>query len=444
METNELSIIEKLALLPKSERDAIINSIAPTLDEKEALLYNYKFLARPKQYLPLDNNDYFIYSILAGRGFGKTWTGSKALLQLAMNQPCVLGVSNSTARDTRDVNVEGGVSSIINQSPPWFRGKYNPSKNLITFPNGSVIHTFSGEKPDSLRGYEFHHFWLDEFAKYKYPEQFFDQLMFCMRLPEYHQKLILTTTPRPIKTLISILDQPDTYVVKGSTYENKSNLSKKYLTSIDKRYKGTRLGRQEVNAEILTDTPGALWTYNILDLYRVTKYPELSRIVIAIDPATTSNTKSNLTGIIVCGVDDTTGIGYILEDASDIYSPNEWAEQVFYLYNKYNANMVVAEVNNGGDLVESNIQTYAKSQKKQILPVTKVHASKSKYARAEPISTLYTNGLVYHYGYLSELEDQLCTWVPGDESPDRLDALVWGCTYLLINKYEVTEYDIKW
>jgi phage terminase large subunit-like protein len=438
-----LSIAEQLALLPSHDRVRVLNELAPTVEEKENLLYSYKFLARPKQYLPLFD-PYLYYIILAGRGFGKTWTGSQALINLAMRQPVILGVSNSTARDTRDTNVEGGVSSIIKMCPPWFQGRYNSSKNLVTFPNGSVIHTFSGEKPDSLRGYQFHYFWVDEFAKYRYPTDFIDQLLLCMRLPELPPKIVITTTPRPIKTLVNLVEDNRNYVVRGSTYENKSNLSPIYLREIEKRYAGTRLGRQEIEADILTDTPGALWTYDILERNRATvDYNSLVKIVIGVDPAVSSTTNSNQTGIVVAGIDEN-NIGYILDDQSGVYTPTEWAELVVRLYDDYKANEIVAEVNNGGDLVVSNIQTHTKILKRPLLPVTKVYATRGKYLRAEPISTLYTHGQVKHVGVFAELEDELCTWVPGEKSPDRLDALVWALTKLMVNKDEVQEFkDIK-
>lgn len=440
--TNNYSIAERLALLPNVERQKLLDELAPTNEEKEVLLHSYKFLARPKQLLPL-SMDYTNYIILAGRGFGKTWTGSQFIINLAMQSPVVLGVSNSTARDTRDINVESGVSSILKQCPPYFQGSYNPSKNLITFPNGSIVHTFSGEKPDSLRGFQFNYFWLDEFAKYKYPQEFYDQLMLCMRLPNTDPKILITTTPRPIKALTSLINSPTNYVVRGSTYENKSNLSKIFIQEVERRYKGTRLGKQELNAEILTDTPGALWSYELLDTTRTTlDYTKLVKIIISVDPAVSTTNSSNQTGIIVAGIDEH-NTGFVIDDHSGVYTPTEWATKVFELYDMYKANLVVGEVNNGGDLVESNIQTYAKLLKRPHLPFKKVYATRGKYLRAEPVSTLYTSGNIKHIGVFPELEDQMCTWVPGETSPDRLDAMVWAFTELLIKTNETFESNIK-
>ena len=434
--TSELSIIEQLSLLDAKKRESILNELAPSKEERELLLYNYKFRARPKQILPLDKN-YFNYLVLAGRGFGKTFLGSNHIINYAMREPCILGVASSTARDTRDVVVESGVSSIIAQCPPWYKGVYNPSKNLITFPNGSIVHTFSGEKPDGLRGFQFHKFWLDEFAKFRYPQEFYDQLMLCMRLPEGKPELILTTTPRPIKALKTILNDSTTYVVRGSTYDNRNNLSNAFLKQIENKYAGTRLGRQEIEGEVLSDLQGALWNYDLIDLNRVSTHPPLIETVIAIDPAVTSNNASNETGIIVVGKSED-GHGYVLEDCSGVYTPSQWAELVINLYDRYSANRIIAEVNNGGDLVETNLQTTARMQNRSPLPYKKVHASKGKFVRAEPISTIYEKNRVHHVGSFPFLEDQMTSFIPGAKSPDRMDALVWGLTHLLVTVDEVT------
>lgn len=428
---SELSLLELIAV----EGPELLTGLDPNF-----VLHNYELLARPKQKFPTGN--WLTWLIKSGRGFGKTFVGANWVIHKAKTQKYPIAIIGKNSADVRDVQVEVNESSILKQSPSWFMPEYQPSKRRLVWPNGVIGILYSAEDPDLLRGPQHGSVWADEFAKYQYPKELWDNVLFGLRLGDNPQAVI-TTTPRPIKTLIEIAKDPNTVITTGSTFENRSNLSSIALEELYKKYNGTRLGRQELYGEILTDVPGALWTYTNLDKYRITKSPELKEIIIAIDPAMTANETSNETGIVVCGIDDNSH-GYLLEDVSGIYQPVDWARKVESLYTKYQANRIVAEVNQGGDLVKSNLDMYCKSQGKPLLPFTSVRATRSKYIRAEPIATLYEQGRVHHVGTFAELEDQLCNWLPGDNSPDRLDATVWGFTYLLVKENIITTGQSLW
>lgn len=430
MKVIEKSFLERLASLPKENREELLASLSE--DEIEVLLTAYKYKARPKQQFPI--GDWATWLILSGRGFGKSFVGANWVIHKAQSQKYPIALIGQSAADVRDYMVEVGESSILKQSPDWFKPVYMPSKRRLVFPNGVTCITYSADNPDQLRGFNGNCAWIDELAKFRYSQETWDNLQFALRIGASPQVLI-TTTPRPIKLLKDLV--ADNKVIKtwGSTLENKTNLSPSFIRSIYEKYNGTRLGRQELFGEILEDTPGALWNYYMLDNNRCRiTFEEMESIVIAIDPATTTTENSNETGIIVVGKQGDKG--YILEDLSDKYSPGEWAKRVIDAFEKYKANMIIAETNNGGDLVESNLQLVAKLEKRTSLPFKKVHATRGKFLRAEPIVTLYEKGQISHVGSFPELEEQMVTWTPGNKSPDRLDALVWGLTYLFINQPE--------
>jgi phage terminase large subunit-like protein len=261
-------------------------------------------------------------------------------------------------------------------------------------------------------------------------------LLFGLRLGR-RPRACITTTPRPIKLLKELIANPRTVITRGSTYDNRANLSPEWFEHIISQYEGTRLGRQELWAELLDDHPGALWKLGQVDAQRVREAPELVRIVVAIDPATTSDESSNETGMIVAGVGPcnckgpTEMHGFVMRDASRKYTPAEWGQEAVSLYNRYEANGIIGETNNGGDLVERNIRVVDRS-----VAYRGVHASRGKYTRAEPVATLYERGMVHHVGSFPKLEDQLTTWDPeaGMPSPDRLDALVWAITDLMVDR----------
>lgn len=335
-----------------------------------------------------------------------------------------------TAADIRDTMVELGESSILKISPPWFMPRYEPSKRRLTWPNGAVATTFSADEPDRLRGPQHDLAWPDEVATWPYIEAW-DNLMMGLRLGE--SLCCVTTTPKPTKLVKDLIKQArdsTSGVVRtgGPTYENLAHLSENFKREIIARYEGTRIGRQELHAELLEDTPGAIWQRTRIDELRVEQPPELVRVVVAIDPAATSGPEANETGIIVAGkgID---GHGYILADRSCRMSPAGWAGRAVIAFDEFQADRVVGEANNGGDMVESTVRTVRAS-----IPFRKVHASRGKRVRAEPIAALYEQGRVHHVGSLAALEDQLCNWTAEgvDWSPDRLDALVWALTELNI------------
>ena len=331
-----------------------------------------------------------------------------------------------TVEDVRDVMVRG-MSGLLSVFPPSRRPVYIPSQRLIQFPNGAQAKTFSSERPDRLRGPNHDRGWADEIASWHYAQDTWDNLSFSMRIKTggHEPRIIATTTPRPIPLVKNLIADKDTVVTTGSTYENRANLSQSFFTSILRRYRGTRLGLQEIFARILDDVQGAIWKYSDIEETRVDRLPRLLRIVIGVDPAVTYGDTSSETGIIVAGIGDDDH-AYILADHSIRDTPMNWAKRVVETFGKYSADRVIVEVNQGGDLVEHTLKSIDEH-----LPITKVRASRGKQTRAEPISALYEQRKVHHAGVFKELEEQMTSWVPGDESPDRMDALVW-CLYDLM------------
>lgn len=405
------------------ERQAILSQLSD--EEALALLYDWSFVAREKQLPP--PGKWFTWLIMAGRGFGKTRTGAEYIRwRVETGQGMRIALVARTAADARDVMIEGE-SGILAISSPWFMPIYEPSKRRITWPNGAIATTYSGDKPDQLRGPQHDTGWCDELAAWRYPESF-DQLLFGLRLG-VDPRIIVTTTPRPTKIVRQLVRDSDTVVTRGSTYENKANLAPQTLKALERKYKGTTLGRQELDAELLEDVPGALWKRVMIEELRVTSIPELKRIVVAIDPATTSEEDSDETGIVVAGV-SYDGHGYVLDDKSLQATPAAWAKEALAAYHKYKADRIVAESNNGGDMIEFTLNSVSDGGKPSF---KKVHASRGKHTRAEPVSALYEQKLIHHVGAFPELEDQMCTWLPEEDSPDRMDALVWAFTELMVD-----------
>lgn len=436
---NELSRLEKLALLSAEDRQDYLSKFSD--EELIRLLESYEFKARPKQYFP--DGDWRIWCLLSGRGFGKSFVGSNWVIKQAQTQKYPIAIIGSNAADVRDYQIETGESSIIKQCPKWFTPQYQPSKRRLVFPNGVIAVAYTAEDPDGLRGFNGNSAWCDELAKWQYPNETWDNLQFSLRLGN-HPKICVTTTPRPIKLIKELWKDPTVIKTIGSTVENRSNLADSFIHYVYDKYSGTRLGRQELEGEILFDTPGALFSYSNLDQYRVSKAPELKQVVVAIDPAVTANEESNETGIVIAGINEDDH-GYLLEDKSGLYSPQEWGEIAVKAYEKYKADYIVAEVNNGGDLVANNIKQVGKALGYKHIPVKSVHATKGKWLRAEPVSTLYEQGKISHVGNFPTLEDQITSWMPGDKlSPDRLDALVWGFYFLLVKQVETQEHESLW
>lgn len=331
----------------------------------------------------------------------------------------------ATAADVRDVLIEGE-SGVMNISPAYFRPLYEPSKRRLTWPNGSTATLFSAEEPDRLRGPQHHWAVCDELAAWTRPDTW-DMLMFGLRLGD-SPRLAVATTPRPIPIIKQLVSDPTTHVTRGSTYENRDNLAPAFFQQVVGKYEGTRLGRQELNAEILEDVPGALWTRAMIEAGRVTRHPDLTRVVVGVDPAASTGE----TGIIVAGI-DASGHGYILDDLSTAGSPETWGRQVVTGYYKHKADRAAVEANNGGDMVISTIKVVDPR-----VATKKLWASRGKYTRAEPVAALYEQGRVHHVGVFTALEDEYCNWVSGEsDSPNHLDAAVWALTELMLNTIEV-------
>jgi len=439
MDVSKLSRLERLALLSDIDRQEFLSQFSEV--ELVRLLESYAFKARPSQQFPI--GDWRIWLILSGRGFGKSFIASNWVINQAQIQKYPIALVGANPADIRDYMVEAGESSIIKQSPKWFIPEYQPSKRRLIFPNGVIAVAYSAESPDSLRGFNGNSAWIDELAKFQYPQETWDNLNFALRLGD-QPRICITTTPRPIKLIKELWTDSKVIKTIGSTAENRNYLAASFVEYIYDKYSGTRLGRQELEGEILMDVPGALWSYSNLDTNRVSKHPELKQIVVAIDPAVTADEDSNETGIIVCGIDENDH-GYIIEDASGIYHPQEWSTLAVKLYDKYKANYIVAEVNQGGEMVVNTIKQTAKGLGHRHIPVKHVHAAKGKYTRGEPVAVLYEQNKVHHVGSFATLEDQMTSYLPGDKiSPDRMDALVWGLYCLMVKHQETTINESPW
>lgn len=342
-----------------------------------------------------------------------------------------------TASDVRDVMIEGE-SGLMACYPPHRRPVYYPTRHLVEFPSGAIGITRSADEPERLRGPQFRKFWADELCAWRFHQQAWDQIMFGFRKKGAELQGVITTTPKPIKLIKWLIANQKTVITRGSSYENRANLAEEYYLDVIAPYEGTRLGRQEINAELLEDVPGALWTRALIDATRIqlvqVRWDLFVRIVVAIDPAVSHNPNSDETGIIVAAL-TRSGHVVILADLSMKGSPLQWATVAIAAYRHYQADRIVGEVNNGGDLVERNITAVDSS-----VAFRSVRASRGKYIRAEPVAALYEQGRVHHVGSFGTLEDQMCQWTPqGDEdSPDRMDANVWAVTELLVDVETVT------
>lgn len=385
--------------------------------------------ARPDQLPPA--GDWLTWLILAGRGWGKSRTGAEWVRSLAEGAITPrIALVGPTAADVRDTMVEGE-SGILATASDLCRPVYEPSKRRLTWPNGVQATLFSSEEPDRLRGPQHGAAWADELAAWRNLDEAWSMLQFGLRIGA-RPRTVITTTPKPVKLLKRLVarDGDGVVITRGSTRDNAANLAPAFLEQVTRQYAGTRLGRQELEAEILDDVEGALWRRDLIDDHRRDRVDkaDLRRIVVAIDPAVSVSEGSDETGIVVAAIDGQ-GRGFVLEDLSGKYAPSEWASIAVEAYRRWEADRIVAESNQGGAMVESTIRVVAPSA-----PVTLVRASRGKVARAEPVSALYEQGRVHHVGSLQSLEDQLCSFEPGSsKSPDRLDALVWALTELMLD-----------
>ncbi len=424
-----------MAHLTPSQIRAAVRDLAP--HDAEALLADWDLWARDEQLPPA--GDWYIWLILAGRGWGKTRTGAEFIRRrVETGQAQRIGLVAQTVADVRDVIVEGE-SGILAISPRWNRPKYEPSKRRLIWPNGAIATTYSGDEPDQLRGPQHDTVWADELAKWKYAQEAWDNMEMGLRLGD-DPRAIVTTTPRPLPLILALRDDPQTVrpTTNLSTHINRANVSERFVRRVINKYAGTRLGRQELDAEILDDVPGALWTRSGIEASRVRRAPDLVRVVVAVDPS--AGGVDGETGIVGAGKDRFEH-GYALADKTTSGDPAEWAPEVIRAYIGLRADKIVAERNNGGAMVEhvirqTTVEIGGVTIRGANLPIELVWASRGKHTRAEPISILWQQQPPRGHivSALPELEDQLCTWVPGEDSPDRLDALVWAMTDLFPNE----------
>ena len=421
MTTGRSYSAEFLASLKPETLTQLVSNL--TQREAKTLCYDWRFWARQEQLPPPGN--WRVWLLLAGRGFGKTRTINEWACERARAYPGSRGaVVAATAADARDVLIEGE-SGIVNIGDAASRPVYEPSKRRLSWPNGSQAIVLSADEPERFRGPQYHWAIADELAAWRYP-QAWDMLLMGLRLGD-DPRCAVATTPRPVPIIKGLTTDPTCVVTRGTTYDNRANLAPSFFTDIINRYEGTRLGRQELMAELLEDNPGALWKRTWLDAGRAVKAPDLARVVIAVDP--TATTGGDECGIIGAGMalQERAPHLYVLEDASLHGSPDEWGRAVVTLYHKLKADHVVAEANNGGEMVSHVIQTVDRA-----VPVKLVHASRGKQTRAEPVSAIYEQGRGHHVGTFAQLEDEMCQWEPGAASPNRMDALVWAGSELVL------------
>ena len=383
--------------MPAPARTAFLRSLRD--DEALALLYDWQFWARREQLAP--PGDWFVWLIRSGRGFGKTRTGAEWVIERARQGFQRIALVGQTKADVRDTMVELGESSILHRSPPWFKPEYEPSKRRLTWPNGAVAMIYSGDEPGQLRGPQHDSAWVDELAKFRYPQETWDNLMLGLRIGGQPQALV-TTTPRPIRLIRELIQRPTTVDVRRPTWDNLAHLSPVYIREVIDPMRGTRLGRQELEGEILEDAPGALWKRGQIEATRVDKGPDLVRVVVAVDPSATGKETSDEAGIVVAGL-GRDGHGYVLDDRTLRASPHGWGSAAVQAYHRWQADRIVAETNNGGEMVELTIRTVDAN-----VPYKGLHASRGKRTRAEPVAALYEQGRVHHVGAFPELEDEMC------------------------------------
>lgn len=404
-----------------------------------ALPFLFEFWALPHQLPP--EGDWRSWVILGGRGAGKTRAGAEwvraqveGALPLSPGKARRVALVGETYDQVRDVMIFGD-SGILACVPPDRRPEWQATRRRLVWPNGAEARAFTAQDPEGLRGPQFDAAWVDELAKWKKAQETWDMLQFALRLGDAPQQVV-TTTPRNVGVLKDLLGQPSTVVTHAKTEANRANLADSFLAEVRARYAGTRLGRQELDGVLLDDAEGALWSSAGLEAARVTDLPELDRIIVAVDPPVTGHKGSDACGIIVAGAvtqgPPQTWRAYILEDASmQAASPNQWAQAAILARERWQAERLVAEVNQGGDLVEEVVRGID-----PLVPYRAVRASRGKVARAEPVAALYEQGRVHHTRGLGALEDQMCRMTAqgyvGRGSPDRVDALVWALHELMI------------
>lgn len=443
---------ERLRAIDVSTLAAEVADALDHLDDAEVARLCWLLEARPDQLTP--PGDWLIWLIQAGRGWGKTRVGAEDSADWLQKHPGGrLAIVAPTFSSGKNVCVEGE-SGLLAILPPSIVAKWNRSEGLLVLTNGAMAQVYSSEEPERLRGPQHHRAWCDELAAWKYLQATWDMLAFGLRLPWVEDgeheppRAIITTTPKPLGILRELRDRPTTILTRGGTKDNAANLAPTVLAELERRYAGTSLGRQELDGELLEDSEGAMWTRGLIEKMRLRPDAldeadlDLARIEVAVDPAVTNTDESDETGIVVVVTTSECPCGHasgdephalIVEDASGQYAvagPDGWPAVVMERYDAWQADRVIAEKNNGGDLVEAVVRTADKERTGAASTVAYrgVVASRGKRPRAEPVVGLSEQGRVHLVGAFPELEDQMCEWTgkPGEKSPDRLDALVWG------------------
>ena len=437
-----MSGAEAMAGMPVADRDELLSRLTPS--QLNRLLHDWEgFLARPEQLEP--DGDWFVWLCLAGRGWGKTRTGAQFVKsQVDAGKARNIALIAETDDDAKKVMVEGisGLFAVYAHEPASRRPRWR--KGQVVWPNGAIASLFSSYNPDGLRGPQFDLGWCDEIGKWRYPRQTWDQMQFGLRLAAKdggRPRVVATTTPRPIELVKAIVAGEEGKVVisRGVMRENYANLHQDFIDRVERKYAGTRLGRQELDGVILSDFPNSLWKYKDLETYRVAQKPDdLEQIVVAVDPASggmkETGPKSESDDLdehgIIVAARSADGFGYLLDDRTCTGSPNDWAAAAILAFDDYKADACIIEINNGGDMAVNTLRTLRPG-----LPIRKVWASRGKHVRAEPISSLYQQGRCRHVGTFPKLEDQMALMTTngfqGEKSPDRMDAAVWAFTALM-------------
>jgi phage terminase large subunit-like protein len=374
-----------------------------------------------------DGRAWRTWLVLGGRGAGKTRAGAEWVRAMAAAKVGPIALVGETEHDVREVMIEG-VSGILATHERSERPKWIPSRRRLEWPSGVVAQAFSAEDPESLRGPQFAAAWADELAKWRHAEATFDMLQFGLRLGG-HPRQVITTTPRPMALLKRLMADPLTVVTHAGTRANAYHLSPAFIDTVFARYGGTRLGRQELDGEIIEERVGALWTRALIESCRVAAAPPLKRIVVAVDPPASNTKRADACGLVAAGCAEDATVYVIADETASALSPAGWAQKAIALWRRLEADALVVEVNQGGDMVRAVI-----AEADRTVPVIAARATRSKYLRAEPVAALYEQGRVKHVGCFPALEDEMCDFgldgLSSGRSPDRLDALVWAVTAL--------------
>ena len=404
--------------------------------------YDWSLCRLPHQCPP--HGDWTTWLVLGGRGAGKTRAGAEWVRAMVggdagagethdsagpARAARAVALVAETYADAREVMIEGP-SGIRAVAAPLDRPDYEASRRRLVWPNGAVAYAFSAEDPDGIRGYQFDAAWSDELCKWRYPEATWSNLQLALRLGE-RPRQIATTTPRPMGLLKRLMAAKTTALTRATTYDNRANLSDAFFSEIAALYEGSALGRQELMGEMVDDVAGALWTWSMVEAARIAAAPPLARVVIAVDPPATGGPDADECGLVAAGLGDSgdARVAYVLADRSaGGLSPRQWAEKTIAAYHEFEADRIVVEVNQGGDMARAVI-----AQVDPAAPVAGVYATRGKRLRAEPVAALYEQGRVRHVGAFPALEDQMTSYTgEGGKSPDRLDALVWALTELML------------